>query len=138
MSVPAPVAEPLVHSRPLVLIVDDHDDTREMYMESLALLGFQTAGANGCTAACSNASATHPDIIVTDLTLGGDGDGWDLKRRLKDDAATRNIPVVVLTGHDERSYRERAEREGCAAFVLKPCLPDELAVELARVVHRNV
>jgi two-component system, cell cycle response regulator DivK len=130
------MAEPISSQRPLVLIVDDHDDTREMYMESLALLGFQTAGANGCADACRSASARHPDIIVTDLTLG-DGVGWDLQHRLKDDAATRDIPVVVLTGHSEASFRERAEREGCAAFVVKPCLPDELATELERVVHRN-
>jgi two-component system cell cycle response regulator DivK len=132
------MAERITPALPLVLIVDDHDDTREMYVESLGLLGFQTAGANGCTAACRSALATHPDIVVTDLTLGGDGDGWDLQRRLKDDAATRNIPVVVLTGHGEASYRERAEREGCAAFVVKPCLPDDLAAQIARVVHRNV
>jgi two-component system cell cycle response regulator DivK len=124
-------------SRPLVLIVDDHDDTREMYMESLAVLGFETDGASSCADGCRRATAAHPDIIVTDLTLG-DGNGWELQRRLKDDTGTRDIPVVVLTGHGEASFREQAEREGCAAFVVKPCLPDELAAHLQRLVHRAV
>jgi CheY-like chemotaxis protein len=56
---------------------------------------------------------------------------------LKREARTREIPVVLLTGHDEQALRERAADEGCAGFFVKPCLPDELAIELRHVLERT-
>jgi CheY-like chemotaxis protein len=126
-----------IPSRPLVLIVDDHDDTRELYVTSLAAFGFEAIAAANRAQACQRAWESHPDIVVTDLTLPG-GDGWQLIQDLKGEARTRDIPVVLLTGHAAPSLRERAEREGCAAFFVKPCLPDELAVELRQVLDRTI
>jgi two-component system, cell cycle response regulator DivK len=126
-----------IPSRPLVLIVDDDDDTRELYVTSLAFLGFGAIAAADRAQARRQASESHPDIVVTDLTLSG-GDGWQLIQDLKREARTRHIPVVLLTGHAEPQLRERAEREGCAAFFVKPCLPDELAAELRQVLNRTI
>jgi CheY-like chemotaxis protein len=124
-----------IPSRPLVLIVD-HDDTREMYLASLAAFGFEVIAAADCVQAYRQAWESHPDIVVTDLTLRG-GDGWHLIQDLKREARTRDIPVVVLTGYAAPPLRERADREGCAAFFVKPCLPEELAVELRHVLDRT-
>jgi two-component system, cell cycle response regulator DivK len=126
-----------IPSRPLVLIVDDHDDTRELYVGSLAALGFEAVGAADCAQAWQRAWESHPDIVVTDLTIPG-GDGWQLIQDLKREVRTRNIPIVLLTGHAAPSLRERAERAGCASFIVKPCLPDELAVELRHVLDRTI
>ena len=63
-------------------------------------------------------------------------DGWNVIRDLKNDARTREIPVVILTS--DRLARERASREGCAAFFVKPLLPDHLATELKHVLHAVV
>jgi two-component system, cell cycle response regulator DivK len=131
-----------IPSRPLVLIVDDDDDTRELYIAGLAAFGFETIAAADCAQACCRAWESHPDIIVTDLSLSG-GNGWQLTQDLKREARTRDIPVVLLTGHAEPRLRDRAEREGCVAFFVKPCLPDQLALELRRVldsiiVHERV
>ena len=126
-----------IPSRPLVLIVDDHDDTRELYSMSLAALGFEAFEASDCEQAFRQAWESHPDIVVTDLTLRG-ADGWQLVQDLKREARTRDIPVVLLTGHAAPSLRERAEREGCAAFFVKPCLPDELALELRHVLDSAI
>ena len=123
-------------TRPLVLIVDDHDDTRELYVQSLGLYGFEAIGAADGEQACRRAWELHPDIVVTDLTLRG-GDGWQLIQDLQRDARTRNTPVVLLTGHAAASLRERAEREGCVGFFVKPCLPDELATKLQNVLDRS-
>jgi two-component system cell cycle response regulator DivK len=125
-----------IPSRPLVLIVDDHDDTRELYIVSLAALGFEAIEASDGEQAFRRAWESHPDIVVTDLTLCG-ADGWQLVQNLKREARTRDIPVVLLTGHAAPSLRERAEREGCAAFVVKPCLPDELATEHRQALDRT-
>jgi CheY-like chemotaxis protein len=122
-------------ARPLVLIVDDHDDTRDLYVESLSVLGFEAIDAADCVEACRRAFEAHPDIIVTDLTLPGE-DGWHLVQDLKREPRTRDIPVVMLSGHDTPSLHERAEREGCAAFLAKPCLPDDLARELRHILDK--
>jgi two-component system, cell cycle response regulator DivK len=125
-----------IPSRPLVLVVDDHDDTRELYVQSLMAFGFDAIAAADSEQAYRQAWDSHPDIVATDLTLRG-GDGWQLLHDLKREARTREIPVVLLTGHQEPSLRERAEHEGCAGFFLKPCLPDELATELRHVLDRS-
>jgi CheY-like chemotaxis protein len=124
-------------ARPLVLVVDDHDDTREMYVLSLGLFGFEAIGAADGQQACHRAWEFHPDIVVMDLTLRG-GDGWHVIQDLQRDARTRDIPIVLLTGDAAASLRERAERDGCAGFFVKPCLPDELALELRHVLDSAI
>jgi two-component system phosphate regulon response regulator PhoB len=126
-----------IPSRPLVLVVDDHDDTRELYVEGLMAFGFEAIEAADCEQAYRQAWGCHPDIVVTDLTLRG-GDGWQLIHELKREARTREIPVVLLTGQVASSLRERAEHEGCAGFFVKPCLPDELATELRHVLEKTI
>jgi two-component system phosphate regulon response regulator PhoB len=128
-----------IPSRPLALVVDDDDDTREMYVISLAVLGFEAVAVAEYTNASRQAWEMHPDIIVADLPpILREADGWQLIQDLHRDPRTRDIPVVVLTGHAAATLRERAEREGCAGFFVKPCLPDELALELRRVLDRTI
>ncbi len=121
-------------TRPLVLVVDDDDDTRELYVQSFVLFDFEAIGAADCGEAHRRVWDDHPDIVVTDLTLR-DGNGWQLVQDLKREPRTRHIPVVLLTGHADPSLRERAEHEGCAGFFVKPCLPDELATEVRHVLE---
>ena len=78
----------------MVLIVDDHDDTRGLYVTSLAALGFEAIAAADCAQASRRAWESHPDIVVTDLALAG-GDGWQLIHDRKREPRTRHIPVVV-------------------------------------------
>ena len=77
--------------RPLVLVVDDHDDTREMYVQSLVAFGFNAIAAADSEQADRCACDSHPDVVVTDLTLRG-GDGWQLLHDLKREARTRVRP----------------------------------------------
>jgi CheY-like chemotaxis protein len=57
----------------------------------------------------------HPDIIVTDVPMPN-CDGWQFLQDLKHDGRTRDIPVVAVSADVQRSLRERAERDGSAAF----------------------
>jgi CheY-like chemotaxis protein len=123
-------------SRPLVLIIDGHDDTRDLYVEALSGLGFEVIAVDDDAHAYERAWESRPDIIVTELTLPH-SDGWHLLQRLKSDPRTRSIPVVVVTGQAAPGVRERAEREACAAFFVKPCLPDKLAIQLRQLIERT-
>ncbi|MFZ5468828.1 MAG: response regulator [Myxococcota bacterium] len=116
---------------PLVLVVDDFSDAREMFSEYLGAVGFRTAEARDGQEAVAQAHALGPDVILMDLSLPG-MDGWEATRNLKADPKTRDIPVVALTGHSPEEFSAGARAAGCDGFVTKPCVPDELVAELRR------
>lgn len=124
-------------TKPLVLVVDDYSDAREMYAEYLIYSGFRVAEAGTGHEAVEKAFELHPDVILMDLSLPG-MDGWAATRQLKADDRTRDIPIVVLTGHALAGASESARQAGCDAFVTKPCLPDDLVVQIRRVLSRSV
>jgi len=118
---------------PLILVVDDYQDAREMYAEYLQFSGFRVAEAKNGNEAVEQAFALKPDLILMDLSLPG-MDGWEATRRLKADEATKHIPIVALTGHALAGASEGARKAGCDSFVTKPCLPDDLVVEVRRML----
>jgi CheY-like chemotaxis protein len=119
---------------PLILVVDDYQDAREMYAEYLQFSGFRVAEARNGNEAIEQAFALKPDLILMDLSLPG-MDGWEATRQLKSDERTRHIPVVALTGHALAGASEGARKAGCDSFVTKPCLPDDLVVEVRRMLN---
>jgi two-component system cell cycle response regulator DivK len=118
-------------NKPLVLVVDDYADAREMYAEYLEFSGFRVAEAKNGAEALDKAFALTPDVILMDLSLPV-MDGWEATRRLKADERTRGIPVVALTGHALSGHSNGAREAGCDAFVTKPCLPDALVQEVKK------
>jgi two-component system, cell cycle response regulator DivK len=124
-------------AHPLVLLVDGHADTRELYTDALRCFGFETETVDDFADAYARAWQTHPDAIATEVPLSMDS-GWKFIQDLQRDPRTRGIPVVVVTSDARAIVRERAEQEGCAAFLLKPCLPDVLATTLRDVLTIRV
>lgn len=127
---------PAVSSAPLVLVVDDYRDAREMYVQYLGACGFRVAEAANGLEALSCANTLLPDVILMDLSLPG-MDGWEATRRLKADPGTRHIPVVAITGHSGRAAWEAARKAGCTSFVLKPVPPDRVVSEINRALGRD-
>jgi CheY-like chemotaxis protein len=105
-----------------------------MYAEYLRFSGFRVAEARNGNEALEQAFALTPDLILMDLSLPG-MDGWEATRQLKSDDRTRDIPVVALTGHALAGASEGARKAGCDSFVTKPCLPDDLVVEVRRMLR---
>ena len=124
--------------QPLVLVVEDYQDAREMYAAYLHFSGFAVAEAGNGIEAVEKAHELMPDIVLMDLALPR-MDGWEATRRLKNDERTRHIPIVALTGHALAGHAEGAREAGCDAFVTKPCLPDALVAEIKRLLdlHRG-
>jgi CheY-like chemotaxis protein len=118
---------------PLVLVVEDYPDAREMYAEYLRFSGFRVAEARNGEEALEKTFALLPDVVLMDLALPL-MDGWEATRRLKSDMRTSHILIVALTGHALAGHAEGARRAGCDAFVTKPCLPDELVDEIRRLL----
>jgi CheY-like chemotaxis protein len=122
-----------IREQPLVLVVEDYQDAREMYTAYLQFSGFDVAEAGNGLEAVEKAQELLPDIVLMDLALPR-MDGWEATRRLKSDARTRHIPIVALTGHALAGHAEGAREAGCDAFVTKPCLPDALVAEIKRLL----
>jgi len=122
---------------PLVLVVDDFQDNREMYAEYLTYCGFRVIEAKNGKEAIEQAFAQTPNIIVMDLSLPV-MDGWEATRRLKADGRTSSIPVIALTGHALQGHSKGALDAGCDMFVSKPCLPDQLVVEIKKMLAHAV
>lgn len=127
------ISEPV---EPLVLIVDDHADTREMCAAWLALSGFQTAeGADGF-AGLSLARALAPACILMDLSLP-DLDGREVARRLKADPRTRAIPVIAVSGQSIGGIDVEADPALFAGVVTKPWMPETLIGAIRAAIGRT-
>jgi two-component system cell cycle response regulator DivK len=118
-------------SAPLILIVEDFDDAREMYRDYLQFAGFRVETARDGREAIDKTSALRPDLVLMDLSLPGI-DGWEATRFLKSNPSTRNILIVALSAHALAAEGERARIAGCDGFIAKPCVPSELAEEILK------
>lgn len=121
-------------SAPLILIVDDNLDAREMYGMYLQHEGFRWAEAVNGQDAITQTHVEKPSLILMDATMPR-MDGWEAVKILKQDAVTKHIPLIMLTAHAFQEHRERAAQIGADGFLAKPVLPDELAKEIRRVLN---
>jgi len=108
-----------------VLIVEDDEDTRDLYAWCMMASGwFVHAVQNGAEALIA-ATVVEPDVIVMDLHLPVLG-GLAAIRQIKRHAATKHVPIVACTAFDARSSEIDAKIAGCDEFVPKPCEPEAL------------
>ena len=122
---------------PLVLVVEGHDDTREMYAHWLAFSGLRVAQAASSAEAIEKARTLKPDVIATAVGFGGYLDGLHVTETLKAFAETQHIPIIAVTAWAMGGAVERARRAGCEAVLIKPCLPETLLAEIQRLLARK-
>ncbi|HSW10240.1 MAG TPA: response regulator [Bacillota bacterium] len=101
-----------------ILVVDDDDATARSIEAALLREGYQAARANNADEALRFSRRERPDLIISDLLMPGVS-GFDLLRTLRQDPITREIPVVVLTGHTDRETRVTALSLGADRFIAK-------------------
>jgi len=121
--------EPAKRAEPLVLLVDDYDDAREMYAEFLKMSGYGVVEAADGAEALRRADELAPDVILMDLSLPI-VDGREATRRLKASPKTARIPVVIISGMPP----EYLKNAGADACVTKPCTPEVLLAEVKRLL----
>jgi two-component system, cell cycle response regulator DivK len=117
---------------PRVLIVDDDRDNREAYAEYLCYRGYEVTEAASGTEALTKVGACEPDIVLLDLRLP-DVAGVEVSRHLRA-THSRALSIIALSACVFDGDVETALRNGCDAFIGKPCLPDVLEAELRRVL----
>jgi CheY-like chemotaxis protein len=119
--------------RPVVLIVDDDEDTRLVSAEFLRFCGLDALVAGTAKQAFEVVAARRPDVIVMDYAMPGT-DGISAARELAADPEAADIPVIIMTGHRELVSAEVARSAGARTLILKPCFPDVLESEIRRVL----
>jgi two-component system, cell cycle response regulator DivK len=119
--------------KPLVLIVDDFQDNREMFAEFLSFSGFRVVEASNGHEAVERALELLPDVVLMDLSLPG-LDGWEATRIIRKDPRAQQMKILALSGHALAGHTKEAIDAGCDGFITKPCLPEALVSEIHRVL----
>lgn len=114
-----------------VLLVDDSEETRRMYAAPLELEGYRVLEAENGAEGVELATSSVPDLIFMNMAMPK-MDGWSAIRVLRGDDRTAAIPVVALTGFDERAARERADLVGSDEYLTKPCEPSRVLEEVRK------
>lgn len=117
----------------LILVIDDFEPNRDLYAFILSEKGFRVAVASDGREGLDQALKLRPDLIIMDLSLPVIS-GSDLAARLKADESTRTIPIIVITAYD---IPNSASEFGCEAILTKPCMPDRILSEVARILDRG-
>ena len=112
-----------------VLIADDLEEPRALYVTSLALAGFVVEGAADGGQGIDVVSDHRPDGIVLDLAMPV-LDGLQVCRRLKANDRTAAIPIIILTGNTLPGVRDSVERAGADGFLARPCPPETLVAAI--------
>ncbi len=119
-----------------VLLVEDDVETRLAYRMLLEHAGWSVDEAGDGLQALRMINGVLPSIVVIDISIPG-VDGWEMARRLKLDERTRDVPLLLVTGHSLDEDRRRARDLGCAGYLVKPVAPSRLVEEVERLVERH-
>ena len=110
---------------PTVLAVDDSQAVRDLLQRVLEPAGYTVSFAKDGEEALAAVKSSLPDILLIDIKLPT-MDGYALCRTLKGDAATTNIPILMLTGMDESDDIRKALRHGADGYLMKPFRVEDL------------
>ena len=119
-----------------VLVVEDEPDIRHLIAHHLGREGFQCREAATGAEALRAARTAAPDLIVLDLMLP-EIDGLEVCRRLRGDAATAGIPIIMLTAKSDEVDRVVGLELGADDYVAKPFSPKELVARVRAVLRRT-
>jgi chemosensory pili system protein ChpA (sensor histidine kinase/response regulator) len=125
---PEPVPEVKV-----VLLADDSISVRKFVGRMLEKAGYQVQLAADGLEALEILGQTRCDLVITDLEMPRTN-GYELMAHLRQDPATRDIPVMVVTSRAGAKHRERALRQGAAEFLVKPVQEEQFITAVSRVL----
>jgi two-component system cell cycle response regulator DivK len=120
----------------LILIVEDNPENRELLREALAPKKHQIVEAVDGEEALQTMKVLLPDLVLLDIQMPKLG-GYEVIRRIREDATLRGIRVVALTALAMRGERERALAAGFDAYISKPISFSLLNAEIEKAEARS-
>ncbi|MDI1478389.1 response regulator [Polyangium sp. y55x31] len=121
---------------PDILLVEDNEMNRDMLARRLGRRGFSVRVAADGGTGLREAEEALPDLILMDMTLP-DIDGLEVTRKLKADARTRGVPIIVLTARAMPEDRESAFAAGADDYDVKPVDIDRLLGKMRTLLERR-
>ena len=129
-SVPAGEGQELKGGKPRILVVDDSQDTRELFDVILSSAGYDVSTAESAAEALGAAEQARFDLIISDIGMPGMS-GYGLAKELRSLPEYRAIPMIAITGFAEFADRQTAIWAGFDEHLHKPVEPAKL-LEIAR------
>lgn len=119
---------------PTILIVDDSKTERELMGRAVSFAGMSAVFAEDGQEAVEKAKTIQPALILMDVVMPN-LNGFNATRQLKNDAATKHIPIVLITTKSTDSDRFWGKRQGADEHLCKPFDPNELVQVIKRLVR---
>lgn len=107
-----------------VLIIEDNEHVREIFISMLRSAGYEILDAGTGTQGIEKALSAKPNLILLDLDLP-DMTGMDTARAIRKNSTTAHIPIIACSAWSGREWREEALRAGMVEYLQKP-IPSEL------------
>ena len=119
-----------------ILVVEDEPEVREMLVFALNRAGYATVEADSAEDALTRLEGPLPALAIIDWMLPG-ASGVDLSRRLRRDAHTKDMPLIMLTARGEESDKLKSFDSGVDDYVTKPFSPRELLARIKALLRRS-
>ncbi|MCZ7558899.1 MAG: response regulator [Burkholderiaceae bacterium] len=132
----APALEAARRVLPVCLVVDDSVSVRRTMEHFVRDLGYQADGASDGIEALERVARRVPALVLADLEMPR-MNGVELVRALRENPATRAVPVIMITSRSSAKHRQLALDAGVDVFLTKPYTEDVLAGHIARLVDRR-
>jgi CheY-like chemotaxis protein len=120
----------------LVLIVEDHEDTKSCVAEQLADYGFEVATASDGESALRLIHERRPALVYLDMNLPTLS-GYDVCEQIRTDPSLQDLPVVMTSAHTSITVHAACIEAGADAFVPKPFQLDAFAQMIGRMIARG-
>ncbi len=121
---------------PTIMVVEDFEDNRFMMRRLLEMSGYQVLEAVNGEEAVEIAKREHPSLILMDLSLPL-LDGLAATRRIRQEEALRDVPIVAVSAHDTADFHADALAAGCNDYVTKPIDFDQLEALLGKLLTKH-
>jgi len=131
-SIPAEAVDPIANDR-VVVIADDSISVRKFVGRMLEKAGYRVKLASDGLEASEIVAQVGCHLLITDLEMPR-MNGYELMAHLRQDPATRRIPVLVVTSRAGAKHRDRAIKEGAMAFLTKPVQEDQLIATVESLI----
>ncbi len=119
-----------------ILVAEDERDVAELIRYTLVKEGYEVIVVSNGADALRQAQNARPDLVLLDLLIP-QLNGWEVCRRLKQDAASRSIPVIMVTARVEEGDKILGFELGADDYVTKPFSPRELVARIRAVLRRS-
>jgi len=121
-------------SKKKILIIDDEIELVNLVKIRLEANGYEVATANSGLEGLSQAISGLPDLVILDIAMP-EMDGYTTLQKLKEEAKTKNIPVIMLTAHSK--MESLFEMEGVSDYIVKPFEPQDLLSRVNKVLQQG-